>query len=942
MPVFLFTDIEGSTQLWEIHGRAMGEALSRHDEILHDCVAAHGGRVIKHTGDGVFAVFEDGQPLQCALAIRRRISAADWGAIGPLRIRIALHAGEAEQRGADYFGSAVNRTSRLLYAAWGGQILLTDQVARLHSPPESGALHDYGVHMLKDLGHPQQIFGLLPRDAEAQQFPPLRSLSTRAHNLPPQPTPFIGRRHELADLLSRLARPECRLLTIAGPGGVGKTRIALQVAAENIDAFPHGVFQVSLAPLAAANAIVTTIADVLNFPFSGSEAPVDQLWRYLRDKEMLLVLDNFEHLMAGADLVADLLTGAPRLKLIVTSRERLNLHEEWVYELTGMEAPERDDAANAEQFAAVQLFLNTAYRVYPDLAPDEGERRSIVRICQLVEGLPLAIELASSWVRALTCQEIAEEIARSRDFLVATSPSVPARQQSLRAIFEYSWHLLLPHERDVLRRLSVFRGGMQRDAAEQVAGATLPVLLALADKSLLRRSPAGRYTMLEAVRHYAREKLADDEQAANETQQRHTAYYMSLLRIHGESLRGGRQREALATLSLERENCRRAWKRTVEELDLAAMREGMDALYHLYEIRGWLQDGYELFDEAVDAMARAPHSRLLFVTRALALARRGWFAYRLGRLQAAGRDLRQGLAVCLEWNEQEEAAAVRYHLAVLTYQLGQYEEGERLLQESLRSQRLIGDTFGAARTLSILGIVARDQGDTERAAQFLEESLALHRALDEKRGIARCLNLLALLHRDQGRLEEARTLIEESLALARDIDDLSGIAYALSLLGVVLHGLGDYVAARDYARESLELRQKSGDRRGAIFSHNDLGRALTMLERYEAARDHLCQALAAAEALLARPLSTYVLTSFAELAYLEGRPERALRLAALIIAAGSSFEAATGDAQRIYRQAATALSMEEVDAIWEETSVASYSEVVRALLSDCGLPTAAS
>jgi predicted ATPase/class 3 adenylate cyclase/Flp pilus assembly protein TadD len=938
MPVFLFTDIEGSTQLWEIHGRVMGEALSRHDQILHDCVTAHGGRIIKHTGDGVFAVFDTGEPLQCALAIGQQIAGTDWGPIGRLRVRIALHAGDAEQRGADYFGSAVNRTARLLYAAWGGQILLTDQVVRAHRPPENAVLRDYGVHMLKDLGHPQQIFGLLPQQAKAQEFPPLRSLSTRAHNLPPQPTPFIGRRQELAEILHRLDRPECRMLTIVGPGGVGKTRLALQVGAENIDAFPHGVYQVSLAPLSAANSIVTTIADALNYPFSGSEAPADQLWRYLYDKEMLLILDNFEHLMDGVDLVADLLAGAPRLKLIVTSRERLNLHEEWTFELVGMEVPEQEDVSSAEQFAAVQLFLNTAYRVYPNLSANECERRNIVRICQLVEGLPLAIELASSWVRVLTCQEIADEIAKSRDFLVATSPNVPARHQSLRAIFEYSWHLLLPHERDVLRRLSVFRGGMQRDAAQQVAGATLPVLLALADKSLLRRSPTGRYEMLEAVRQYAREKLAEDEAVAAETQRSHTAYYMNLLRIHGESLRGGRQREALAALSAERENGRRAWQRTVESLDVATMRQGLDGLYHLYEIRGWLQDGFQLFDHAVNAVAHAPHSRLQVVTRAQALARRGWFAYRLGRLQAARRDLRQSLAICLEWNEPEEAAGVRYNLGVLTYQLGQYEEAERLLHESLQAQRTIGDTFGAARTLSILGIVARDQGDKARAAQFLEESLALHRALDEKRGTARCLNLLALLHRDQGRPEEARTQIEESLELARDIDDISGIAYALSLLGVVLHELGDYVAARDYARESLEIRERFGDRRGTIFSHNDLGRALMMLERYDAARDHLCQALAAAEALETRPLSYYVLASFAELAYLEQRPPAALRFAALIIASGTSFEAAASSAQRIYGLAAAQLSPEEVETIWEEASVAGYDEYVREILADCGLP----
>lgn len=937
MPVFLFTDIEGSTQLWELHGRAMGEALSRHDRILHDCIAAHGGRVIKHTGDGVFAVFEGGRPLECALAVRRQLADEDWGAIGSLRVRMALHAGDAQRRNEDYFGSAVNRTARLLYAAWGGQILLSEQVVRSFAAPPNCSLQDYGVHMLKDLGHPQQIFGLVPEDAENQEFPPLRSLSTRAHNLPPQPTPFIGRRKELAEILARIDSPDCRLLTITGPGGVGKTRVALQVAAENIDAFPHGVYQVSLAPLSASSAIVTTVADALHFPFTGPEAPSEQLWRYLKDKEMMLVLDNFEHLMDGVSVVSDLLENAGRLKLIITSRERLNLHEEWTYELAGMEVPDPASINVAEQFASVQLFLNTAYRVYPKLTLTECDKTSIVEICDLVEGLPLGIELASSWVRVLSCSEIAGEIEKSRDFLATTSPNVPRRQQSLRAIFQYSWQLLLPRERDVLRRLSVFRGGMQRDAAEQVAGATLPLLLALADKSLLRRTPTGRYEMLEAIREYANEKLEEEPDIGLETRRRHTSYYIDLLRVHGESLRGGRQREALATLTAERENVRRAWNRTLEALDVELLHNGLESLFHLYEIRGWLQDGLELFDQAVTALAHAPHSRLQVTTRAMALGRRGWFASRLGRHQAAQRDLRQSLAIFLEWNEPREAAFARYNLGVLSYQLGRYEEAERLVQESLETQRAAGARFGAARSLSILGIIARDQGRLHQAAQYLQESLSLHRALDEKRGIARCLNLLALLHRDQGRLREARVQIEESLELAREIDDISGIGYALSLLGVVLHELGDYVAARDYARESLDIREKFGDRRGMAFSHNDLGRALMMLERYEAAHEHFCQALAVADAIDARPLSYYILASMADLEYQQGQPESALRIASVVIASGTSFEAAASSAQAVYRLASAVLTPDEVAAIWDETSLTFYDDIITELLERCGL-----
>ncbi|MDT8307488.1 MAG: adenylate/guanylate cyclase domain-containing protein, partial [Anaerolineae bacterium] len=574
MPVFLFTDIEGSTQLWEIHGRAMGVALNQHDRILHDCVAEHRGRIVKHTGDGVFAVFEEGQPLECALAIQRRIEYADWGPIGTFRVRIALNAGDAEERGDDYFGAVVNRTARLLYAAWGGQILLSEQVVRALPVPPDGVLRDYGVHMLKDLGHPQQIFGLVP-SGEEREFPRLRSLSSRSHNLPPQPTPFIGRRQALAEILDQLSNPACRLVTIYGSGGVGKTRLALQIAAESIESFPHGVYQVGLAPLSPGSSVITAIAEALRFPFSGTDPPIEQLLEYLAEKEMMLVLDNFEHLVRQASTVADLLANCPRLKVIVTSRERLNLREEWAYELGGMEVPRDGSTEVAEQFASVQLFLNHAHRVAPDLSLNSSDKASIVRICELVDGLPLGIELASSWARVLTVDEIATEVAKGLDFLATSSPSVPRRQQSLRAIFDYSWQFLSPQERDVLRRLSVFRGGMQRDAAEQIAGASLPLLLALTDKSLLRRSPGGRYELLEVIRQYASEKLEADPKLAQETRRQHTTYYINFLHSYGQSLTGGRQREALAALSAERQNTLKAWERAIDTLDVEGIHRGL-------------------------------------------------------------------------------------------------------------------------------------------------------------------------------------------------------------------------------------------------------------------------------------------------------------------------------------------------------------------------------
>ncbi|MGB9724492.1 MAG: ATP-binding protein, partial [Chloroflexia bacterium] len=404
MYVFLFTDIEDSTRLWEKYPTQMDRILARHDAILEREISHHGGRIIKHTGDGIFAVFERGRPLHCALEIQKALAREDWGEVRELRIRIALHAGEALCRGEDYFGPTVNRTARLLSSGWGGQVLFTPEVLRVAPLPEDASVHDLGFHFFKDLGEPQQIYELEHPELPRRDFPPLRSLSAHPHNLPVQPTPFVGREKELAQVLSLLDYPHCRLLTLVGPGGVGKTRLALQAAAEKVENFSHGVYFVPLAALASPEFLVSAIADALRFSFYGPEEPQTQLASYLREKRMLLVLDNFEHLLAGAGRVAELLQAAPEVKVMATSREALRLHGEWVFPLGGLERPAEEEE-EVERYAAVQLFLQGARRARPDFLLSAEDRPAVVRICRLVEGLPLGIELASSWVRVLSCGE---------------------------------------------------------------------------------------------------------------------------------------------------------------------------------------------------------------------------------------------------------------------------------------------------------------------------------------------------------------------------------------------------------------------------------------------------------------------------------------------------------------------------------------------------------
>ena len=497
--VFLFTDIEGSTQLWEKRASEMSSALILHDTIVQENILVYGGRIVKHTGDGVFAVFDGGEPLRCALEIQKGLQRADWGDIGEIRIRMGLHAGVAERREDDYFGPVINRTARVMGTGWGGQIVVTPETVQECALPGEAQLRDLGVHMLKSLDEPLQLYGLVHPDLALQEFPSLHSLSAHPNNLPIQPTNFVGREDELKEIGTLLENPACKLVTLVGLRGTGKTRLALQMAAERIEEYSHGVYFVPLASTKSPDLLVSAIADALKFTFNSQEDPKVQLLNYFKEKSVLLVLDKFEELVERADILSDILQAAAKLRIIVTSQERLNLREEWVVEVGGLKYPPPGTVEGAEEYSALQLFLQGALRVKPDFSLTGEQAPHVVRICELTGGLPLGIELASAWTRIFSSREIAQEIERSIDFLGGSLRDASGRAGSLRAVFEHSWSILSAEERDVFRKISVFRGGLRREAAQQVAGdpvsplALLTTLSSLLDKSLLRRTSSGRY-----------------------------------------------------------------------------------------------------------------------------------------------------------------------------------------------------------------------------------------------------------------------------------------------------------------------------------------------------------------------------------------------------------------------------------------------------------------
>lgn len=855
MPFFVFTDIEGSTRLWEDFPQAMPEVLRRHDRILGEELGRYGGRIIDHMGDGVYAVFEgECRPLLCLLRIQVRFAQTDWGEIGTLRVRMGLNARTADTAGIDYFkerndyfGPVVNHTSRLMNAAWGGQILFTAEVLAQDMVPEGAKVVDLGQHILRNLQQPQQIYSLKHPDMLHREFPPLRTLASRPNNLPAPTTSFIGREEELAEIDRLLADPQCRLLTLVGPGGIGKTRLSLAAAARQFeeakgdDRFAHGIFFVSLASLTAVEHIAPAIAEALQFSFYEASPPQKQLLDYLHYKRMLLLLDNFEHLVAGADLLAVLLAGAPGLRIVVTSRERLNLQGEWTLAVSGMDYPATDTAALREEvgsYTAVQLFLNSARRFNPNFSADDDEQRVIAQICRLLDGLPLGIELAATWTRILSCREIAAEIRDNLDFLSSTVRDRPERHRSLNAVFDHSWRLLSAEEQAIIKRLSAFCGDFSQQAGMAVAGARLSQFVALVDKSMLRRNSAGRLEIHMTIRQYLVQKLAEDAAEKEAVDVAHSGYFADFVDKQRLRLRGTGQKQALAEMAAEIENIRTGWH-TALVLGLEGLIEKyLEGLYNFYWIRGWTQEGADTFKEAVSALAdRGGAGERMMILLGKVLARQGAFNYRLGLAERAEGLLQESLTIFQRRNLMGEMGYVLTFLGATAYLQGDNDTAEELLQRSLVYIRAADDEIGLTIANHHLGLVARARGAFDEARHYHRESLALGERLREPFGIAIALNSLGMVAYNQGQFEEARDLHRRSLALRREINDQWGIATTLNSLALVAYSQGKLAQARQFLLESLSLYREVGDRQRTAAVLKDLSAVALALGMEEEAAE---------------------------------------------------------------------------------------------------------
>lgn len=681
-------------------------------------------------------------------------------------------------------------------------------------------------------------------DRPSQDFEPFSAASSTAvlHNLPIQPTPFVGREEELATLCQHLTNPVQRLTTLLGLGGMGKTRLALAAAETLLDDFSDGVYFISLADLDTAEPLVPAVAAALNLTFYAGGIPEQQLLDYLRHKELLLILDNFEQLLAAGvqpgsalSLIIDILKMAPGVKLLVTSRARLKVQGEQLIPVNGVKYPIGSMSEDVDKYDAVKLFVQSARSVQPRFELTTVNRSDVIQLCQLMQGMPLGLVLAAAWVEMLTPAEIVVELEHSLDFLETDLQDVPERQRSVRAIFDSTWRLLTEREQTVFQRLCVLRGGCSRAAAQEISGASLRNLMSLVHKSLLRQSNVGRYYIHELLRQLGAEKLNQTGQE-DDVRNAHTAYFANFLCQRQMHLQGRRHRKAMHELEEDRENIRTAWLWMVKQKQVEQMSKVDDVLGMFYEWRGHYRAGEAAFRLAADRLI-ADQSRTGQLLRVKCLTWQGRFQRILGEGKRARRSLEQGLVLLdsLAANGQEvrqEKAAI---LEALGYVVHDFDrtEARRLFEQSLALFRELDHKRGIADLLEALFHLA---GDRKAAMQNMEECLRLRNARGDQRGVANALMYLGQVAVFVGQAEQGELWIRQSLVQREEINDQAGLAQNLSRLGYTLIYLGQFKEAHSVAQETVTRFEQLGNRQGLAYGHLLLGAAKLALGQHQQAR----------------------------------------------------------------------------------------------------------
>jgi predicted ATPase/class 3 adenylate cyclase len=839
---FLFTDIEGSTRLLQQLGERYAEVLAEHRRLLRVAIYNHGGYEMDTQGDGCFFAFAQAKAgLAAAIAAQRAITGHPWPAGITVRVRMGLHTGEPLTGKAGYVGVDVHRTARICAIGHGGQVLLSQTTRDLVADnlPKGMRLRDLGQHRLRDLGGPQSLFQVVAAELPSD-FPALKSLDALPNNLPIQLTSFIGREREKAEVRRLLS--DTRLLTLTGAGGAGKTRLALQVAAELLEDYPDGVWLVELAAVSDPALVPQALASALGISEQPNHPLREALREYLRPKSLLLVLDNCEHLLpACAQLVDAHLRTCPSLRILATSREALRIAGETSWRVPSMSLPAPRCMPPFErlmEYEAVRLFVERARAVSPAFTVTTQNAGAIVRVCLQLDGIPLAIELAAPRVKVLTVEQIAVRLDDRFRLLSGGSRTALPRQQTLRATMDWSYDLLSDKERAFLCRLSVFAGGWTLEAAEAVCSGAdiegsdiLDLLTQLVDKSLaVMETQDGevRYRLQETVRRYGLGKLQESGKAPD-VRRRHLAWCLGTVERMNPTRAGSDPALWRERLEGEHDNLRAAleWSLGSGEPQ-AGLQLAVAAFYfwwrgHFDEGRYWLEESLAVNDKTPSPL------------RARALVALGDIVREQGEYRRAAEVYEESLRLHREQGDERGIADVLQGLGRLAWRRSDYEHATAFFEESLALNQKLGRKAQIADNFNALGNVAHAQGDYQRAAALHKESVSLHRALNNTSGLAIALDSLGNAEWRRGNHEQATVLLEESLTLLRKQAFKRGIAVALLSLGTVALSGGHYERAKASFEESLGLRRELGDKRGVASVLDKLGILTQSLDHHERA-----------------------------------------------------------------------------------------------------------
>ena len=809
----LFSDIEGSTRLLQRTGERYADLLADHRRLLHDAFERHRGFEVDSEGDAFFVAFASANDAAAAAAdAQRALDTHDWPVDAEIRVRIGLHTGEPRSVDGRYIGLDVHHAARVMAAGHGGQVLVSETTRAVLD--ERFRLRDLGEHRLKDLSGPQHLYQLQIEGLRAE-FPPLNTLENRPTNLPSQPNSLIGRARELEEAEELLTSPDVRLLTLTGTGGAGKTRLALQLAANVVDRYTNGVFFVSLGSIRDWELVAPAIARTLGLREQAGETIVETLTEYVRERQMLLLLDNFEQVVAAAPVLSGLMTTAPRLSLLVTSRTPLRLTGERTYAVPPLALPDPErlpDASDIAEYAAVRLFLERAQAAVAEFEVTSENAQAVAEICIRLDGLPLAIELAAPRVRALPPPALLRRLDERLKLLTGGPQDLDKRQRTLRAAIEWSYELLLSEEKSLFAQLGVFVGGCRLETAEALCDAgeieVLDVLESLVEKSLLRQraDPDGepRFWMLETIRAYAVEQLAATaESALEEARRRHAEFYCSLAERVDVSSRTGDHAALLAQLDAESPNLRAALEWAQESGDGKLMLRLATALWGFWATRGYVAEGRLALEEALALSSERPARALLGLCMLRSLG---------GRAEGLLDDMQEALRACEELGDDFSLAQAWNLLGRVEGSIhGRMARAERAWRQGLTYAERGGfaaeraESIGWLLVSAIFGPLPADEG-IERCKHFLEA------AADDPTIAALCRTERAVLEAMRDRFDLARELLSDGTRALADL----GFNVYVAVMGqeayLIEKNAGVPEAAEPVLRSSYEALAQMGER----------------------------------------------------------------------------------------------------------------------------------